>query len=77
MLAAFAGRFGGLVVFPLFPRHGAAAQRVLVQGIKGSRAPLQLRTGLILHDAGHGFRPEVDAILRAGHPLDLGRTGGG
>jgi tRNA1(Val) A37 N6-methylase TrmN6 len=77
LLSAFAGRFGGLLVFPLFPRHGAAAQRVLLQGIKGSRAPLQLRAGLTLHDAAHGFRPEVDAILRAGHPLDLGRAGGG
>jgi tRNA1(Val) A37 N6-methylase TrmN6 len=75
VLSAFAGRFGGLVVFPLFPRQGAPAQRVLVQGIKGSRAPLQLRAGLILHDTGHGFRPEVDAILRAGHALDLGHSG--
>jgi len=77
VLAAFAGRFGGLLVFPLFPRLGAAAQRVLVQGIKGSRAPLQLRAGLILHDAGHGFLPEVEAILRAGGALDLGRAAGG
>jgi len=43
-----------------------------VQGIKGSRAPLQLRAGLILHATGHGFRPEVDAILRGGAALDLG-----
>lgn len=77
VLSAFAGRFGALLVFPLFARPGAAAQRILVQGIKGSRAPLQLRPGLILHDAGHGFRPEVDAILRAGQALELGRTGGG
>lgn len=77
VLSAFAGRFGGLVVFPLFPRHGAAAQRVLVQGIKGSRAPLQLRAGLVLHDTGHSFRPEVDAVLRAGGALELAQTGGG
>jgi tRNA1(Val) A37 N6-methylase TrmN6 len=77
VLSAFAGRFGGLVVFPLFARHGAAAQRVLVQGIKGSRAPLQLRAGLVLHDTGHGFRPEVEAILRAGAALELAHTGGG
>jgi tRNA1(Val) A37 N6-methylase TrmN6 len=61
-----------LLVFPIFPRQGAAAHRVLVQGIKGSRAPLQLRAGLILHATGHGFRPEVDAILRGGAALDLG-----
>jgi tRNA1(Val) A37 N6-methylase TrmN6 len=72
VLVAFSGRFGRLLVFPIFPRQGAAAHRVLVQGIKGSRAPLQLGTGLILHATGHGFRPEVDAILRGGAALDLG-----
>jgi len=72
VLMAFSGRFGRLLVFPIFPRQGTAAHRVLVQGIKGSRAPLQLRAGLVLHETGHGFRPEVDAILRGGAALDLG-----
>jgi tRNA1(Val) A37 N6-methylase TrmN6 len=72
VLAAFSGRFGRLLVYPIFPRQGASAHRVLVQGIKGSRAPLQLRAGLILHATGHAFRPEVDAILRGGAALDLG-----
>jgi len=71
VLAAFAGRFGRLWVFPLFPRPGAAAHRVIVQGIKGSRAPLELRPGLVLHRTGDGFRPEVEAILRDGAALDL------
>jgi tRNA1(Val) A37 N6-methylase TrmN6 len=72
VLMAFSRRFGGLLVFPVFNRRGAAAHRVLVQGIKGSRAPLQIRAGLILHEDGTGFRPEVDAILRGGAALDLG-----
>jgi tRNA1(Val) A37 N6-methylase TrmN6 len=71
VLTAFSGRFGRLLVFPLFPRAGEPAHRVLVQGIKGSRAPLRLMPGLVLHEAGHGFRPEVDAILRGGSALDL------
>ncbi len=77
VLLAFDGRFGGLIVFPVFPRRGAAAHRVLVQGVKGSRAPLQIRPGLVLHRAGHGFRPQVDAILRQGARLDLTETAGG
>jgi tRNA1(Val) A37 N6-methylase TrmN6 len=77
VLLAFGGRFGGLIVFPVFPRRGAAAHRVLVQGFKGSRAPLQIRPGLVLHRAGHGFRPQVDAILRQGARLDLTETAGG
>jgi tRNA1(Val) A37 N6-methylase TrmN6 len=76
LLLAFSARFGRLLVFPLFPRHGATAHRVLVQGIKGSRGPLQIRPGLVLHGTGHGFRPEVDAILREGAALDLTASAG-
>ena len=71
VLSAFAGRFGGLIVFPLYPREGKSAIRVLVQGIKGSNAPVELRPGLVLHDAGNRFRPEAEAILRQGAGLSL------
>jgi tRNA1(Val) A37 N6-methylase TrmN6 len=43
-----------------------------MQGTKGSRAPLRLLPGLVLHDATQGFRPEVEAILRHGAALALG-----
>jgi FkbM family methyltransferase len=71
ILAALTGRFGGVVVFPLYPREGEPASRVLIQATKGSRAPLELRRGLVLHDADNRFRPEVDAILRRGAALSL------
>ena len=71
VLSAFAGRFGGLLVFPLFPREGRSAIRVLVQGIKGSSAPVELRPGLVLHEAGNKFRPDVEAVLRHGDGLSL------
>jgi tRNA1(Val) A37 N6-methylase TrmN6 len=44
---------------------------VLLRGVKGSRAPLKIRSGLVLHDAAGGFTPQVEAILRAGADLDL------
>ena len=71
VLSAFAGRFGGLIVFPLYPREGKSAIRVVVQGVKGSNAPVELRPGLVLHDAGNRFRPEAEAILRQGAGLSL------
>lgn len=73
LLAAIGNRFGGLVLFPLFPAAGRPASRLLVQGIKGSRAPLSMRRGLVLHDAGGNFTPEAEAVLREGHALDLGK----
>jgi tRNA1(Val) A37 N6-methylase TrmN6 len=71
VLAALAGRFGGTVVLPIHPRGGEPASRVLVRAVKGSRAPLELLAGLALHNAGNGFRPEVEAILRHGAGLPL------
>jgi len=72
LLTSLERRFGTLKVFPVFPRAGAAASRVIVQGIKGSRAPLTVLPGLVLHDVGNAFRPDVEAILRHGAALDLG-----
>jgi tRNA1(Val) A37 N6-methylase TrmN6 len=71
VLAALAGRFGGAVVVPLHPRDGAPAIRVLVRAVKGSRAPLELRPGLVLHGAGNAFRPRIAAVLRDGAALPL------
>lgn len=65
------GRFGGLTVFPLYPREGEAACRVLIQGRKGSRAPLTLARGMVLHGEGNDFLREPQAILRDGARLEL------
>jgi tRNA1(Val) A37 N6-methylase TrmN6 len=65
LLTAFTQRFGAVSVLPLLPREGEAASRVLVRGIKGSRAPFSLLAARALHEpAGRGFRPEFDAIFR-------------
>jgi tRNA1(Val) A37 N6-methylase TrmN6 len=63
-------RFGALRVLPLYPRAGDAAHRVVVQGRKGSRAPLLLLPGVVLHGDGHAFVERVDAVLRGGAALD-------
>jgi len=71
LLNAFDRRFGALTVLPLTPRPGAAASRVLVRGIKGSRAPLTLLASRALHDdSGRGFQPAFDAIFRGTARLD-------
>jgi tRNA1(Val) A37 N6-methylase TrmN6 len=69
IIAATRGRFGGHVIRPLHARAGASASRVLVHAVKGSRAPLTLAAGLVLHEADGRFRPEIDAALRAGAAL--------
>lgn len=74
IMNAMQGRFGALVLFPLFPRKGRPAKRVIISGIKGSKAPLQLMPGLILHEADGSYTQEADAVLRQGQPLNMRKT---
>jgi len=71
LLAAFAVRAGGIVVFPLWPSDGADAKRVIVTARKGSATPTRLARGLVLHHASGGFTDEAEAILRHGTALDI------
>ena len=71
LLSALDGCCGGIVVFPLFPRSGGPAHRIIVSGRKGSRAPLVIRQGLVVHGGGNAFTPEAEAVLRDGAAIDL------
>jgi tRNA1(Val) A37 N6-methylase TrmN6 len=71
VLATFEGRFGDITVAPLFPRAGLAATRIIVQAVKGSRAPVQLLPGLILHGDDGKFTKAAEAILREGAPWPM------
>jgi tRNA1(Val) A37 N6-methylase TrmN6 len=65
LLPAFTSRFGAVTVLPLTPREGEPATRILVRGIKGSRAPFTLLASRALHEPeGRTFRPEFDTIFR-------------
>jgi tRNA1(Val) A37 N6-methylase TrmN6 len=70
IIAACGRRFGGLEITAIHPREGENATRILVTGVKGSRARLQLRAPLLMHDRpdAHAFAPFVD-------DLNNGRTG--
>jgi tRNA1(Val) A37 N6-methylase TrmN6 len=71
LLAQLAGRAGGIVIFPLWPRAGQPASRVLVQARKQVAAPARLAAGLALHEADGRFTKAAEAILRSADPLAL------
>jgi len=71
LAAMSTARCGCRVVFPLWPKVGRSARLVLVQGAKGSRAPMRLSPGLVLHNADGTFTPAAQAILRDGTALAL------
>lgn len=61
----------GVSVFPLFPRAGEAAKRVVIQVKKGARAPFAMLAGLVLHEADGAYTREADAVLRGETGLAL------
>jgi tRNA1(Val) A37 N6-methylase TrmN6 len=73
LLAALGSRFGALKVLPLYPRPDEPAIRIIVQGTKGSKAPLFLLPGAVLHERGreNAFTPGAARVLRLGAGLDL------
>jgi len=54
----------GVAVFPLWPKAGVSAKRVILQARQGSRAPLQMLAGLVLHEPDGAYTAEADAVLR-------------
>ncbi|KMO44772.1 methyltransferase [Methylobacterium tarhaniae] len=65
-LDALAGRFGGLTVTAVQARAETAAIRVLVAGVRGSRAPFTLAPALVLHGPDGRFTQRVEAMHRGG-----------
>lgn len=61
----------GVAIFPLWPHAGEAAKRTILQMKCGSRAPIALLPGLVLHEADGRYTREADAVLREGGRLSL------
>ncbi len=71
LLAAFSGRTGELVLFPLWPGAGKPAKRVILRARKDAATPFRLAAGLVLHRPDGAFTPEAEAVLRDGKGLEL------
>jgi tRNA1(Val) A37 N6-methylase TrmN6 len=71
LLQALAPKAGGIEVIPLHSKPGQAAKRLILRAVKGGKAPLMLRPGLVLHQADGSYFPEIDAVLREGAPLPI------
>ncbi len=70
LLQAMTGRFGALKIRPIHPDAGSPAHRLIISGIKSSRAPLSLLPGIALHGADRtGYLPQIEAVFRTGAAL--------
>lgn len=72
LLEALRKSAGEIIVWPLWPKAGVAAKRILVQARKGVSTPLKMAPGTVLHRDDGAYTPEVEDILRHSAPLDLG-----
>ncbi len=63
ILAALAGRFGKVEVLPIHPHPDRPAIRIVVRGVRASRAGLSLMPPLFLHESGSDrFTARADDI---------------
>jgi tRNA1(Val) A37 N6-methylase TrmN6 len=63
ILAGAQGRFGDIVVVPVHPRAGERASRVLVRAVRGSRAPLAIAPGIVMHEDDNSPTPLASDLL--------------
>lgn len=57
------GRFGGIAIVPVHSRSDEPAKRILLQMTKGSRAPLKLMPGIVLHEPDGRATALADALM--------------
>jgi tRNA1(Val) A37 N6-methylase TrmN6 len=69
--AALRPAFGSMTLFPLWPKAGEPARRVLVRARRGGRSPAVLAAGLVLHEPDGTFAAAAQAVLRDAAPLHL------
>jgi tRNA1(Val) A37 N6-methylase TrmN6 len=69
VLTALERDFGGITVMPVHPRPDAAAIRVLVRAVKGSRAPFGFAPGLALNSTDGRPSDAAEAVLRGSEAL--------
>jgi tRNA1(Val) A37 N6-methylase TrmN6 len=56
-------------LLPLWPRAGAAAKIIILQGFRLGRGACSVEAGLVLHEVDGGFTPAAQAVLRDGAGL--------
>jgi len=63
---------GSIDVFPLWPKDGVAAKRVIVRGRKGVRSADRMLPGMVLHDSEGSYTAQAAAVLNGQAWLPFG-----
>lgn len=72
ILEAAENRLGAIALLPVHPRLRAPAHRLLISGVKGSKAPLRIAPNFVLHEADGRLTRAADAVHRGEALIDWG-----
>ncbi|MGL5136416.1 MAG: tRNA1(Val) (adenine(37)-N6)-methyltransferase, partial [Beijerinckiaceae bacterium] len=71
VMAALPARLGSVAIRPVAPGADAAATRILIRAVAGSRAATSILAPLVLHDPSGCFTPEAEALHRGQAALSM------
>ncbi|MEG3618857.1 methyltransferase [Magnetovibrio sp. PR-2] len=66
LLLAMDGKAGEMTVFPIWPKVGQDANRVIVRARKGIKTPLVMAPGLVLHTDEDRYTDLAQAVMEGG-----------
>ncbi len=71
ILAAFEGKAGNIIIYPLWSDEYKGSKRIIIRARKSSLEPLTLKNGLTLHTSKGSFTQKAEDILRHNGFLDI------
>ncbi|MCW8915008.1 MAG: methyltransferase [Magnetovibrio sp.] len=66
LMAALGRDVGEVTIFPIWPKAGENANRVIVRARKGIKTPMRLTNGMTLHNADGSYTALADEVLNGG-----------
>ncbi|MCZ6847076.1 MAG: methyltransferase domain-containing protein, partial [Alphaproteobacteria bacterium] len=69
ILAELRRHAGEIVVFPIWPKSGRPAKRILVSARVGVSTPLRMSPGLVMHQSSGAYTATASTVLENGSPL--------
>jgi len=64
IISCLSPRFGAIEIFPLWPKKGVPAKRVIIRAARDRKSPTTLQAGLVLHNEDGSYSNAAEKIFR-------------
>jgi len=64
IMSCLSPRFGAIEIFPLWPKQGVPAKRVIIRAARDRKSPATLHAGLVLHNDDGRYSDAAEKIFR-------------